>query len=47
MTHQDVIVDVQDFAMAIKNVKPSISGDDLKYFENLKKELSSNALSKN
>ncbi|XP_066256260.1 peroxisomal ATPase PEX6 isoform X2 [Euwallacea similis] len=34
--------DDQDFISAIENVKPSISKEDLKYFENLKKEMSSN-----
>ncbi|CAG9763412.1 unnamed protein product [Ceutorhynchus assimilis] len=43
----DVVVDVEDFAMAIKNVKLSISEQDLKYFENLRNELSSNVSRKN
>jgi len=40
VTHMDVIVSVNDLSSAIKNVKPSISENDLRYFERLKKELS-------
>ncbi|KAL1516916.1 hypothetical protein ABEB36_000748 [Hypothenemus hampei] len=39
---EDVLVDVKDFKEAFKNVKPSISEDDMIYFENLKQELASN-----
>ncbi|XP_072375630.1 peroxisomal ATPase PEX6 [Diabrotica undecimpunctata] len=38
----DVIVNFEDFKQAMVNVKPSISAEDLVYFEKLKMELSSN-----
>ncbi|XP_060519317.1 peroxisomal ATPase PEX6 isoform X2 [Cylas formicarius] len=41
-SHEDVVVGFQDFVVAIDNVKPSISREDLLYFENLKKDLWSN-----
>lgn len=41
LSHEDVVVETGDFTLAIKNMKPSISEDDLKYFENLRNELSS------
>lgn len=36
----DVIVEVEDFLKAIKDFKPSVSNEDLKYFASLQKELS-------
>ncbi|XP_050312238.1 peroxisome assembly factor 2 isoform X2 [Anthonomus grandis grandis] len=38
---RDIQVRTEDFLQAIRSVKPSISEDDLKYFDNLKRELSS------
>ncbi|KAJ8970477.1 hypothetical protein NQ317_017743 [Molorchus minor] len=40
MSHEDVVVNFFDFKTAVANIKPSISPEDLKYFEKLKKELS-------
>lgn len=42
LSAKDVIVGLEDFKQAIKNVKPSISPEDLLYFEKLKIELASN-----
>lgn len=36
----DVIVTGEDFIKAIKDFKPSVSNEDLKYFASLQKELS-------
>lgn len=41
LTQADVVVTFDDFRTAIANVKPSVSVQDLLYFEQLKKELSS------
>lgn len=38
----DVVVRLSDFQYAVANVNPSVSVEDLKYFEKLKKELASN-----
>ncbi|XP_050312239.1 nuclear valosin-containing protein-like isoform X3 [Anthonomus grandis grandis] len=38
---KDIQVRTEDFLQAIRSVKPSISEEDLKYFDNLKRELSS------
>lgn len=42
LTAKDVVVGLEDFKHAIKNVKPSVTSEDLQYFEKLKKELASN-----
>lgn len=39
LTHDSVVVTLKDFEDAIANVKSSISPADLRYFENLRKEL--------
>ncbi|CAG9816067.1 unnamed protein product [Phaedon cochleariae] len=42
VSQKEVIVNFQDFANAMRNLKPSISTDDLQYFDQLKREMSSN-----
>ncbi|CAH1966793.1 unnamed protein product [Acanthoscelides obtectus] len=41
VSSQDVVVSSNDFSDALKHLTPSISAEDLKYFESLRKELSS------
>ncbi|VEN37000.1 unnamed protein product [Callosobruchus maculatus] len=41
VTSQDVIVSSEDFLDALQHLTPSISTEDLKYFETLRKELTS------
>ncbi|KAL3275964.1 hypothetical protein HHI36_020696 [Cryptolaemus montrouzieri] len=42
LSGKDVIVEFIDFKKALSSVKPSITEEDLKYFEKLRKEISSN-----
>ncbi|KAJ8936011.1 hypothetical protein NQ318_000669 [Aromia moschata] len=42
INQEDVVVDFEDFSVAVANVKPSITSEDLEYFDKLKKELSGN-----
>nr|CAI5824438.1 unnamed protein product [Callosobruchus analis] len=41
VTSKDAVVSSEDFLDALKDLTPSISDDDLKYFESLRKELTS------
>jgi len=40
LTHEDVMVTMDDFKAAMKDLKPSIKGEDLVYFEHLQRQLS-------
>ncbi|KAJ8930076.1 hypothetical protein NQ314_017183 [Rhamnusium bicolor] len=42
ISYEDVLVNFEDFKTAIDNVKPSITSEDLRYFEKLNKELNTN-----
>lgn len=40
---EDVIVSRDDFLNSIRNLKPSLKPDDLKYFENLQNQFKANS----
>lgn len=40
VSHEDVVVRAADFMESLKRVKPSISPEDMRYFNRLKEELS-------
>lgn len=42
LTQEDVIVTMDDFKVSFKSLKPSIRNEDLSYFENLQRQLSTN-----
>ncbi|KAI4472010.1 aaa-family atpase [Holotrichia oblita] len=43
VSHEDVVVSNEDFMDSLKRIKPSISPEDMRYFNKLKQELSTTA----